>query len=590
MVSVRDSRKAAKPGLGSATHAEVGSPGKRTLTGGTIHRKAVGEPGTESPAQAFAHATAGVAASVPFRGEMEHAFSHDFSSVQAHLGQPEGMASLGAAAAVRGDQVAFAAASPDKQLVAHELAHVVQARNAGGASGADSVSSPGSASEVEADRAAERVANGGTVRVTGRAEPAIQCAPATPATTPAAPASGTAASDQAAAPSSARAAVVNEVNALLTTDVTALNFAVTDADAVSAVAKLNSLSAADRTAALSQIDLFALVENCPPSDALWSLLLALTRSQFDALVNDRARLFAAVFGGASNAWGTGMDVEDAHGNDAITNVPELYNLWRVLLSLPPGTVSAETIKQINLDGRDGLGHGSFNPGTTQVNIGTGEHDAETSKTLFGGVPVNAFDQVVRHEVGHSIDAKVSGSRTLTPLANAGRWQDYGSNADAALAAMAQGANYRGTLDSLKGELGKSDGISGLRNASTDPAFQTLCDALTIATSRSPYETPGVPLGGKIYQLYGGTWSSHDADVAKLPCKVSDYQFASPKEWFAEMYSAYYQANADGSCDHSFVRDRMIRDWFNANVDPNHGAPTAAPAAAAAPATPAAPKR
>lgn len=103
----------------------------------------------------------GAARQTPFAGEMGAAFGTDFSSVRAHFG-PEATAacnSLGADAYTVGHDVAFASPSPDKFLVAHELAHVVQ----------QSASGPGFATkrpgatgdhEAEADAAAAQVVAG----------------------------------------------------------------------------------------------------------------------------------------------------------------------------------------------------------------------------------------------------------------------------------------------------------------------------------------------------------------------------------------------------------------------------------------------
>jgi hypothetical protein len=99
---------------------------------------------------------------------MEAAFGVGFASVQAHVGTAEardGLAGLDARAAAVGERVAFAESSPDSYLVAHELAHVVQARNGGGGmqAKAEMVSNPGDASELAADRAADAVVRGDRV-------------------------------------------------------------------------------------------------------------------------------------------------------------------------------------------------------------------------------------------------------------------------------------------------------------------------------------------------------------------------------------------------------------------------------------------
>lgn len=102
------------------------------------------------PGAAFGAATKGGAGEVPFRAEMEARFGTDFSSVRSFSGRD--LSSLGASAASRGEEIAFASTSPDRQTVAHELTHVVQTRQ--GRAPAAAMSSPSDASEHEARQVA----------------------------------------------------------------------------------------------------------------------------------------------------------------------------------------------------------------------------------------------------------------------------------------------------------------------------------------------------------------------------------------------------------------------------------------------------
>lgn len=133
--------------------------------GRLIQRLADGSAAGE-PAHVFASATRGAARDVPFRNEMEHAFRTDFSSVRAHVARPTEMAALGAHAATVGEDVVFASASPGREVVAHELTHVVQQRSVGAASlGRSAVSSPHDAAELEATVVARQVVAGQSVQV-----------------------------------------------------------------------------------------------------------------------------------------------------------------------------------------------------------------------------------------------------------------------------------------------------------------------------------------------------------------------------------------------------------------------------------------
>jgi len=105
---------------------------------------------------AFEHAVSGPAGELPRRREMEAAFGTSFADVRARAGgraAHEGLAALGARAATRGRDVVFREASPAADLVAHELAHVVQQRQSG-----DSVACSGAGGQPAAERAAEDAA------------------------------------------------------------------------------------------------------------------------------------------------------------------------------------------------------------------------------------------------------------------------------------------------------------------------------------------------------------------------------------------------------------------------------------------------
>lgn len=154
----------AQPGTsGSSGGAgrSVGRPGNATIA---AHQQARAAP--VDPLAEFEAATAGVAGEVPYLSSMEVAFGEDFSAVEAHLGQGEALGRMGARAAASGERVAFGSAQPDRELVAHELTHVVQARQgSSGTARSDGVSHPGDADEVEAAAAADAVGRGESVDV-----------------------------------------------------------------------------------------------------------------------------------------------------------------------------------------------------------------------------------------------------------------------------------------------------------------------------------------------------------------------------------------------------------------------------------------
>lgn len=104
----------------------------------------------------------GVNDGVPFLEEMESAFGEDFSDVKVKFA-PGTLSDMDAEGAADGDTITLPGPGAAKELVAHELAHVVQRRKRG--AGAAEVSEPGEAAEKEADAAAARAAKGGRVGV-----------------------------------------------------------------------------------------------------------------------------------------------------------------------------------------------------------------------------------------------------------------------------------------------------------------------------------------------------------------------------------------------------------------------------------------
>lgn len=97
---------------------------------------------------------------LPYQVDLERAFGEDLSDVQVVTGAKDTLAGLGARAAAFGELVAFADVNPDKETVAHEIAHVVQGRSADTGIQAKAVSGPGDGAERQADEAAASVVRG----------------------------------------------------------------------------------------------------------------------------------------------------------------------------------------------------------------------------------------------------------------------------------------------------------------------------------------------------------------------------------------------------------------------------------------------
>lgn len=126
------------------------------------NRAVAGMLGGSDPAGALSRV--GAPGPVPYRGHLEQAFGTDFSDVSVRFGARRELAQIGANAAAYGRTVVFADTRPDRETVAHELAHVVQNRRAGGGP-ARGLSDPEAPAETEADSVAEHAARGEPVSV-----------------------------------------------------------------------------------------------------------------------------------------------------------------------------------------------------------------------------------------------------------------------------------------------------------------------------------------------------------------------------------------------------------------------------------------
>lgn len=110
------------------------------------------------------------------RAEMEAAFGEDFGNVRVHTDNKtqEDVAELGARSFTRGADIYFGKGEYDpstragKELIAHELAHVVQQKGNPADQPSLSVDQAGDAFEQEADHAAAAVLSGGHPHVTSR--------------------------------------------------------------------------------------------------------------------------------------------------------------------------------------------------------------------------------------------------------------------------------------------------------------------------------------------------------------------------------------------------------------------------------------
>lgn len=240
-------------------------------------------------------------------------------------------------------------------------------------------------------------------------------------------------------------------------------------------------------------------------------------------------------------------------------------------------------------------------------IGYGKHDIDNTKESGNFTDAsdplrgtNMFDATVRHEIGHRVDEQVGGPAYCATDAG-GAWKTW-DTADGMAARMVGESN--GPISNWKDEDEKKQIIDCLQSIIDDRkpekaldrlralpfcaehetnrehllklnkiAFDAAVAALQESFShQDPWEKGGVPLGTeqRVYQeAYDWPlWVSYKHEARDR--KMSQYQFRSPGEWFAEAYAAYYQppgkkgALMDG-------RDDATKQWFDDHVDPQHGA-------------------
>lgn len=209
---------------------------------------------------------------------------------------------------------------------------------------------------------------------------------------------------------------------------------------------------------------------------------------------------------------------------------------------------------------------------------------------------NVFDSVVRHEVGHAVDNRLSLNATYcvgASKAAGGAWVSQPTGGVAAAMVAASGGYINGMPAARKTAV-----VAALQwcitNRRPDRIRQRVTAAMSIVPSAqrtgvinsvmadqsvaalqlafsgknpgNPWyrnaDDGGITVGSRIYQeAYPGEWWSYLASSRSR--KVSQYQFRSPYEWIAEAYNAYYAPPTRGTLLQS--RDAATKTWFDTNV-------------------------
>jgi hypothetical protein len=209
--------------------------------------------------------------------------------------------------------------------------------------------------------------------------------------------------------------------------------------------------------------------------------------------------------------------------------------------------------------------------------------------------VNRFDETVRHEVGHAVDAQLGWSASDEPTKRArGGWTVYAQDHDRCAKALinaSDGAIAR-RISTKKRKDVRNVMVNVMANRTpttiaTDlaalPWWGTLSVALRTAllNDRALVALAGqFSEAGPWWQAGGGiqigkyvfheSYSSTDwvrYQHAARGWKVSTYQFRAPGEWFAEAYAAYYEPDPRGTGAKLADADPDTKKYFDKKVAP-----------------------
>lgn len=294
----------------------------------------------------------------------------------------------------------------------------------------------------------------------------------------------------------------------------------------------------------------------------------------------------------------------------------LKQAYRVMNTLPDGHVADNAKFKKLLRFADGTS-GWHNSTTDTMAIGYQDGQLSDNfadnrtfyeRNISGKAPEvfagkNIFDQTIRHEVGHAVDAKLgnAGGSASYCIANAdgGSWTKY----------LALDEFVAGVIDAAGGQMKTKnlhtnvrflalismqwppDNVQALKQAVDGALMDDRCgwvgwNALSdqvrfgildgeaffkIASVdlSAPWKTSGgLDFGGRTFVKSSATDYYSYATAARSK-QVSNYQFRSPMEWFAEAYAAYYSPNGGTPApygDRLKAKDKTTFDHMHDNVD------------------------
>jgi hypothetical protein len=266
----------------------------------------------------------------------------------------------------------------------------------------------------------------------------------------------------------------------------------------------------------------------------------------------------------------------------------LYLLLSKGIKFQRDLMDAGAMADFDIDAAKDTDLGLDNKGKRQVMAGV-------SDVLATG---NLVSWTLRHETGHAVDQKIKFTSARAKLPQFGGWRTYDEQKPAemkelATAFLLKAGFTAGQIDipttdipikSLKELLSEriAAGEIGIRptwlgpfakvlhmpDAQIKQLFDALSKSIGIASAHPWTFSDGggdlVKVGDRMYHRdHYGTWVSYLA--AERATALSNYQFSSPGEWFAEAYAAVYDSDKK-----SAARARLaapVRDWFITNLGP-----------------------
>jgi hypothetical protein len=292
--------------------------------------------------------------------------------------------------------------------------------------------------------------------------------------------------------------------------------------------------------------------------------------------------------------------KDGDGQRGVDWDPKgLRAAWAVLEQLPPAQVegnrSLTQFVRYKVT-KNSQGEGAYENATKASGIGSFGYDPKTLEEvdhnfsdkkdpMYG---VNAWNETVRHEVGHAVDQSLHASdHWCIGNASGGNWKDYESNYETVASELVRASG--GAIDGSSQREALVKAIAGImekqtfKTATTElekiPEWKKLSSSeqeqvkadpvLNVLKQNNSNAEPwmaggGIVLGGRVFQeSYDNEWTSYAAEARDR--KVSKYQFRAQGEWFAEAYAAYYEPGPVKGAKLAQV-DPKSKEWFDRNVD------------------------